>query len=412
MKLSNMMVAAAVAVLAGATAAQIGSGGFQHRPKLKPAAPMQRPVPGGGPQFGDALFGLDAVNLQAFAEGRTEFEAVETPEGGLGPIFNGKSCVECHSAGGTGGASAITVTRFGRVVNGKFDPLDSLGGSLLQRFAIAPEALEHVPAEANLVVQRLTTPLFGAGLIEAIADEDILLNAQRRKPDGVRGRAALVTDVVSGKARVGRFGWKAQQATLLAFAGDAYVNEMGVTSRLFPLENAPNGNAALLARFDKVAGVEDVVDPLTGKGDIDHAADFMRFLAPPPPLRMSLSAAAGGRLFEQIQCSACHLPMMYTGANKIAALSHQPVPLFSDLLLHDMGALGDGIEQGTAKGAEMRTAPLWGLRARAPYLHDGRAKTVSEAIRAHGGEAAASRDRFNKLGAVQLQQLLDYLNAI
>ncbi len=237
-------------------------------------------------------------------------------------------------------------------------------------------------------------------------------SAQRRKPDGLRGRAGLVTDVVSGKTRVGRFGWKAQQATLLAFSGDAYVNEMGVTSRLFLLENAPNGNTGLLARFDKVAGVEDVVDPLTGKGDIDHAADFMRFLAPPPPLRLGISASAGGRLFEQIQCAACHLPMMYTGAHKIAALSHRPVPLFSDLLLHDMGALGDGIQQATAKGAEMRTAPLWGLRARTPYLHDGRAKTVSEAIRAHGGEAAASRDRFNKLSAVQRQQLLDYLNAI
>jgi len=412
MKLSSLMVAAAVVLLAGTTAAQISNGVFQPRPKLKPAAPVQRPIPGGGPQFGDALFGLDPANLQAFVDGRTEFEAAETPEGGLGPIFNGKSCVECHSSGGTGGASAITVTRFGRVVNGKFDPLDHLGGSLLQRFAIDPAVREHVPAEANLVVQRLTPPLFGAGLIEAIADEDILLNAQRRQPDGVQGRAGLVTDVVSGKTRVGRFGWKAQLATLLAFSGDAYVNEMGVTNRFFPVENAPNGNRALLARFDKVADVEDTVDPVTGKGDIDHAADFMRFLAPPPPLRLSASAAAGMRLFEQIRCTACHLPVMYTGANPIAALAHKPVPLFSDLLLHNMGALGDGIEQATAKGAEMRTAPLWGLRARSPYLHDGRAKTVADAIRGHDGEGAASRDRFKNLTAAERAQLLDYLNAI
>ena len=135
----------------------------------------------------------------------------------------------------------------------------------------------------------------------------------------MRGRVSTVVDVASGKNRVGRFGWKAQLATLLTFAGDACVNEMGVTSRLFPLENAPNGNADLLAKFDRVPDVEDAVDPATGKGDIDHAADFMRRLAPPPPLRQSASAAAGGRLFEQMNCTACHTPVLFSGASLVAA---------------------------------------------------------------------------------------------
>ena len=412
MKIISVTLLIAAVSLTGLSAAQINGKLFQPRPKLKPTQPMPRPLPGGGPQFGDALPGLGATQLASFSAGRTEFEAIETPAGGLGPIFNGKSCVECHSAGATGGASTITVTRFGRLVDGKFDPLDHLGGSLLQRFAIDPQALERVPVQANVVAQRLATPLFGAGLIEAIPDEDILLAAQRPQPDGIHGRAAQVDDVASGKSRVGRFGWKAQQATLLSFAGDAYLNEMGVTSRLFPTENAPNGNQALLAKFDLIPGIEDAVDPATGTSDIDHAADFMRLLAPPPPLRQSVSAAAGGRLFQQMQCAACHTPTLFTGANPLTALAHQPVNLFSDLLLHNMGALGDRIAQGTASGAEMRTAPLWGLRARKTFLHDGRAKTVAEAVRAHDGEGAASRTRFNALRAAEQQQVLDFLASI
>ena len=173
------------------------------------------------------------------------------------------------------------------------------------------------------MVKRITTPLFGAGLIEAIDDDTIELNARRRQPDGVRGRVSRVLDVASGTVRVGRFGWKAQQASLLAFSGDAYLNEMGVTSRLFPTENAPNGRADLLAKFDLVPDIEDTIDPATGKSDIDHAADFMRFLAPPPPLRPNADALAGARIFEKAACTACHTPVMFTGSNPVAALSHR-----------------------------------------------------------------------------------------
>jgi CxxC motif-containing protein (DUF1111 family) len=400
------------ALLWCALAAVAAPAPFKHRHKLTPSIVPKHPAPGVTTEFGSPLPGLVAADLADFLEGRDEFEAVETPEGGLGPIFNGSSCAGCHNAGSTGGASEQTVSRFGKLTGGAFDPLTRLGGSLLQSGAIDPAALERVPAEANVMARRLATPLFGAGLIEAIADADIELNATKPRPDGVRGRALKVLDAASGVWRVGRFGWKAQHATLLSFAGDAYVNEMGVTSRLFPVENAPNGRADLLARFDLVPDVEDAVNPETGKGDIDHAADFMRLLAPPQAVRATAASLAGERLFEQARCTACHVPVMYTGAHPAPALAHQPVRLYSDLLLHDMGRLGDRIEQDGAKGREMRTAPLWGLRARAPYLHDGRAATVREAIRQHDGEGAKARQRFEALKPIEQQQLLAFLQSI
>src|SRR5437016_5487155 len=238
---------------------------------------ISRPVPSdsGPAQFGDPLPGLTADQLAAFGAGLEHFQEEDTPESGLGPIFNNVSCVACHSVPAVGGSSAILETRFGRVVNGHFDPLTQLGGSLLQQSAIDPACQEVVPSEANVIAQRQTTPLFGLGLIESIPDGEILLNAAYRKPDGITGRPSIVQDVASGQPRVGRFGWKAQQATLLAFAGDAYLNEVGITSRLFPQENAPNGNAALLAACDTVADIEDQIDPQSGKADIDRLADYM-----------------------------------------------------------------------------------------------------------------------------------------
>jgi CxxC motif-containing protein (DUF1111 family) len=326
--------------------------------------------------------------------------------------MNNVSCVACHSGPATGGSSAILETRFGRISNGHFDPMTEFGGSLLQQLSIDAGCQEVVPLEATVIAQRQSTPLFGLGLIEAIPDYAILQRTNCFKPDGVRGRAAIVLDVVSGQQRVGRFGWKAQQATLLAFAGDAYLNEMGITSRLFPLENAPNGNTNMLALFDAVLDPEDEEDADTHNADIDFLADFMRFLAPPPRLPLTYSARVGQSLFDRVGCAACHTSVMQTGPNIVTALDRKPVPLFSDLLLHDMGALGDGIAQAAAGEREMRTAPLWGLRASAPYLHDGRAATVEDAVRAHDGEAVLARDRFIGLGPVERQQLLDFLNSL
>lgn len=383
-----------------------------NRPKHPPHPPGSSPNGFKPPQLGDPLPGLTKAQVATFLDGKEDFEDAETEAGGLGPIFNRSSCVTCHSAPVTGGASSINVTRFGRVDGGVFNPLASLGGSLQQEMEINSVLHEVVPPEANVVAQRNSTPLFGLGLIEAIPDQEILRNVRRMPLDGVLGKVSKVADAATGKMLIGRFGWKAQQATLLSFAGDAYLNEMGITSRLFPVENAPNGNAQLLAQYDTVVDPEDVVDPATGRGDIDRVADFMRYLGAPPRPPLTNSAAAGRSVFQNTGCAVCHVPLMITGPNKVTALDRQEVWLFSDLLLHDMGSLGDGIGQGTADVRDMKTAPLWGLRVSAPYLHDGRATTVDEAIKAHDGESKAAKDRYLKLNKQQVQQLIDFLMSI
>lgn len=404
-------------LLLATASGQLPHTGKQQSRTLPPSARRDFPpravsIAPGSIQLGDPLPGLTPTQLADFGAGLDEFENQEDIEGGLGPVFNNVSCVSCHNSGGTGGASAVLVTRFGHRDSAVFDALTNLGGSLLQDQAIDASILEQIPAQANVIAHRQSTPLFGLGLIEAIPDAVLIRLEQQSNRDGVSGRAARIYDIADQRQRIGRFGWKNQLATLLSFAGDAYVNEMGITSRLFPEENAPNGDAALLVKFDQVADPEDTVDPVTGKGDIDAAADFMRMIAPPSPLPLSDSAKRGRLIFEQVQCNACHTPSLRTGPSPIAALSYKPVNLYSDLLLHDMGALGDGIEQGDAKANEMRTPPLWGLRVSAPYLHDGRASSIEQAIRAHDGEAINSRRRFEKLSAVQRQQLIDFLKSI
>ena len=380
---------------------------LRPRPVLRPSIPKVNPAK---PLLGDPLAGLTTEQLQLFADGKADFEKSEDVEGGLGPIFNESSCVACHSSGATGGGSARNVTRFGLTKHGKFDSLDALGGSLLQDQAILPVALETVPPEANTIVHRNSTPLFGLGLIDTIPDDAILRNVRKQAMDGVTGKAVVTTDIVSGKSRVGRFGWKAQQTSVLAFAADAYRNEMGVTNRYFPTENAPNGDAAKLAASDFIQDPEDA--PSTGLADFEKVANFMKFLAPPPGVKLTPTAAAGQQLFTVAGCAVCHVPSMMTAPSKEPAFDRKEVRLYSDLLLHDMGSLGDGIVQSPAGAREMRTSPLWGLRYSAPYLHDGRATTVEAAILAHDGEAKVSRERYLKLTPAQKKQLSEFLLSI
>ena len=358
-----------------------------------------------------AIAGLDITRTREFTDGLDEFTKVETAANGLGPIFNDVSCVACHRAGGAGGGSRVFVTRFGKVVDGAFDPMVSEGGPLLQRRSISPEFVERVPLAANVVIRRITPPLFGLGLVEGIPESVIRAGAVA-KGDGIAGKVALVIDPVTGKEGVGRFGWKAQHASLLGFSADAYLNEMGITNRYFPAENAPNGAANLLARADSVLDPEDSANGVTEKGDIDRAADFMRYLAPIPRARATARSAAGERVFGAIGCVKCHTPSMTTGAHPVAALANKRVELYSDLLLHDMGTLGDGMPQGAAGAREMRTAPLWGLRLREVYLHDGRAQTVDAAIREHDGEARIVRDRYVASKEADRAALLEFLGTL
>ena len=360
-----------------------------------------------GVRFGDPLPGSSASELDAFFDGQEEFREIEEAPGGLGPTFNLDGCAACHNRPAVGGGSRIIETRFGWTDNTVFDPLAAQGGSLLQQSSSDPACAEIVPGNANVFAQRQTTPLFGAGLVEAIPDADITARADAETllDAGRAGRAHLVTSVSDAQVHVGRFGWKAQQALLLDFSGDAYVNEMGITNRLFPEENAPNGDLALLALCDDVADPEDVDD------DIDAFTNFMRFLAPPPPRpQLSTRVLRGAQLFDEIGCAFCHYAG-YVAASQSQAIDGQTVNAFSDFLLHDIGT-GDGIVQGDAAGTEIRTAPLWGLRKSAPYLHDGSAVTVTLAIERHAAQGASAADAFRALEPFDRRALLRFLRTL
>ena len=349
------------------------------------------------------LPGLGAQDLAAFEDGLEEFADIETPERGLGPVFNGTSCAECHNRPTIGGSSARFVTRFGRYAAGGFDPMAAEGGSLIQERGITTAtcavAGEVVPPSATVVTRRDSPPLFGAGLIDAIPEERILRLADPtdRNHDGISGRPNMVG------GQIGRFGWKAQIAHLADFAADAYVNEMGITSPTRPEENLPQGGPLVC---------DAVSDPEDDGSNVQAFADFMRLLAPLATSKPTRTARVGKRVFRQLRCNVCHTDKLRTAPGAVRALSAIRVRLFSDLLLHDMGALGDGIEQEGASGQEFRTAPLWGAAASAPYLHDGRAATLEEAIAAHDGEGRPARDGLLALAPSARAALVEFLKSL
>jgi len=366
--------------------------------------------------FGDPLAHLTAAELVLCDSGKADFEAVETvvPDG-LGPVFNEKACVACHLGPGNavGGTINRLETRFGRSSGGAFDPLVNLGGSLLQDHAIGLVAdgftfvPEVVPPEANVVAQRITTPLFGLGLVDAVPDEELLQLArfEAATSPATAGTPSMTTEIRTGLTRVGRFGWKAQNPTLHQFAGDAYLNEMGITNPEFPQENCPQGDCSVL--------VHNPVPALNDDGSgVKKFTDFMTLLAPPPRGGLSLQVLAGSRIFALTGCADCHTPALVTGPSPVRALSRKVFQPFSDFLLHDMGSLGDGIVQGTATGRQIRTAPLWGVRVRTRLLHDGRATSLAAAVLAHDGQGERARNRFAGLSARARDELLAFLNSL
>jgi CxxC motif-containing protein (DUF1111 family) len=381
-------------------------------PLRRPSSPPSPPPP--PPVFGDSLRDLTATQAAAFAAGRTEFATVETVNDGLGPVFNGRSCGECHLAPALGGASRRVVTRIGTRVNGVFDPLTNFGGSLLQDHAIGPPdgsphpfRPERVPPAATIIVHRRTTSLLGLGFVDATPDTTFVVLSQQEaaRGDGTAGRVAQVQNISAGMTTAGKFGWKAQVPTLFQFAGDAYLNEMGITNPQFPNENCPSGDCNELA-FNPRPGLNDTGD------SVQKFADFMMMIAPPPRGPITSDANDGEQVFARIGCGSCHTATLQSGSSAIAALDHKTYHPYSDFLLHDMGSLGDNIDQGDAKGPEMRTAPLWGLRTLQTFLHDSRAQTIEDAIMAHDGQAAGSRNRFNSLGAADRAKLIAFLRSL
>ncbi|HXQ22788.1 MAG TPA: di-heme oxidoredictase family protein, partial [Candidatus Acidoferrales bacterium] len=280
---------------------------------------------------------------------------------------------------------------------------------------------------ANCTAERQATPLFGFGLIEAVADNTFVALAASQ-PTAVRGTVKTVTEF--GRSRVARFGWKDDVATLRNFSGDAYLNEVGISNP----DHTPDRSTCALNQtqfgvlLDAADDPEDAPDA-HGRADVDRFTDFMRALAPPPTLQQNGSAQKGAALFNSLGCGSCHTATLKTAFNPVSfippttggvpvsgslniILSQQTFHPYSDFLLHDMGSLGDGITSGAAGPTMMRTAPLWGVRAKSRLLHDGRAESVTDAINFHDGQGAAARSAFQALPAQQQQHLIDFLNTI
>ncbi len=364
---------------------------------------------------GDPLPGISAVDFSEFRLGLEDFLEVETAEEGLGPAFNGTSCAACHNLPAIGGGAVMLEMRAGNRDDANvFRALNDAGDTLVHMFSIPNHSCQAVlPDEANVVARRAPVPLFGAGLVEAIPDETILSleDPFDRNRDGVSGRAAMVIDVATGERRVGRFGWKSQHATLLAFGADAYRNEMGITNDLFPQESSFGVSQAQMRRCDPIPDPEDIRDPVTRRRGIDNFEAFMKFLAPLARGSIDDTVRNGERVFAAIGCAACHVPSLTTGPSSHPAFHRKAVPLFSDLLLHDVGT-GDGIRQGPAEPDEIRTPALWGLRVRRPLLHDGSAATAEDAIRRHRNEAELARRGFESLSPSDRAALAAFLKSL
>ncbi len=340
---------------------------------------------------GSPIPGLSRDQRQLFQEGMGVFAQPFTPATGLGPLFNANACGECHEdpvPGGPGDEVEVHATAFHA---GSCQFLETHGGPVVQQDA-TPElqALgilrEPIPEGATDTGLRRSPPVFGLGLLDAVSDRTIIALSRIRHQDGVHGRPAILPS-----GRVGRFGRKANTASLTEFNAGAFFAEMGVTNRLHPVEGTIAGQP-----------LPPGVDLLTPEPEIDDAAFraadlFVRFLAPVRPERQTDQTRQGRWLFREINCTSCHIPVLVTGFSRTEALRFKRIRAYSDLLLHDMGEAEADICDGVATPSEFRTQPLMGIRFQEGYMHDGAAETIGDAIQRHGGEAATIRDRFFNL---------------
>ena len=371
-----------------------------------------------GPPF-ETINEDNVVPLGSFNDSRFVFEEVETVADGLGPTYNAQSCRECHQNVVTGGASQVAEHRTGHTFNGGF--FESLGGSLIQSRATAPDIVEHVVPEDTTRTFRMSTNTLGSGYVECISDST-LTAIRDAQPADMRGTTLMVPVLEGdGSARIGRFGWKSQHASLISFASDAYLNEMGITSPLFPDENTSSGRFVGFG-----SGYDPVPEPEDDGIDVSAFANFMRSTKAPPRGPITPDAHFGEKKFNEIGCAICHVSSITTaspgtiingGAFTVPnALGNRTIHPYSDFLLHDIGT-GDGIPfeptpefASTAK--QIHTAPLWGFRTRNRLMHDGLSFTKDEAIQRHGGQAANVTSAFNVLTDFQKAQIMDFLDSL
>jgi CxxC motif-containing protein (DUF1111 family) len=414
-------------------------------------------------QFPEAPTGFDnktngMVDDATHQADQTKFDEIEQLSDGLGPLYNAQSCRECHQSPVSGAASQVTELRVGHQgSDGHFRTPDIpiahgaeviTGRSLVNDRAICPsvafpdkEIQERVPTTETIRTLRISLSLLGDGFVEAIPDQVIIdLSKQQCKTSHgkICGQILYVPIVEApGQMGVGRFGWKDQHASLLSFAADAYINEMGITNRLQPNEITNLCNA--------VAEPNDAPGP-DGLADIDHFARFIRATkAPARDIQVANSAAAkkGLTLFDKIGCATCHVETLTTApaGTKVnggtfvipGALGSVTLHPYSDFLMHDVGT-GDGILQATrehyghqvfqqmsgylskqdfeSSRNKIRTAPLWGVRLRSRLMHDGASTTFFEAIARHSGEAKHVIQQFEKLKRPDQDAIVEFLKSL
>jgi CxxC motif-containing protein (DUF1111 family) len=389
---------------------------------------------------------------------QTKFDEVEQLSDGLGPLYNAQSCRECHQSPVSGGASQVSELRVGHHGPGGHFRTPEIpiahgaetisGRSLVNDRAICPNAAfpnteiqERVPETETIRTFRLSVNLLGDGFVEALADQTLIDLAQQQCKSSHQKICGQVLQVpiveAPGQMSVGRFGWKDVHASLLSFAGDAYLNEMGITNRLQPDEVTKLCNTA--TEPNDTPGAD-------GLSDIDRFARFVRATKAPPrdsELASSAVAKKGNALFDKIGCATCHVETLTTApaGTKInggtftipAALGSVTFHPYSDFLMHDVGT-GDGILQATpehygnkvfqmmsgylskqdfeSSRNKIRTAPLWGVRLRPRLMHDGASLTLADAITRHRGEANHAGEQFEKLKSQDRQAIIEFLKSL
>jgi CxxC motif-containing protein (DUF1111 family) len=378
----------------------------------------------------DAPTGFDNMtnghtSQAVFDANRETFNNVETIADGLGPVYNQNSCVTCHSNPVSGGISQITELRAGHFNGSIF--VDAPGGSLINDQAINAAIQETVPEGNEVRTFRTSLNTLGDGFVEAIAN-GTFTDIRNAQPAGFQGTIISVPVIeAGGQLRIGRFGWKNQQASLLSFASDAYLNEMGITNCAPGEPGAPNNcvnghENTSLGR--SVAAFDTVADPEDDGGDVQAFADFMRSTKAPARGPITAQVNAGSMLFDQMACSFCHTRNITTAAPGTlinggqlavsAALGNKTIHPFGDFMLHDLGT-GDGIVQngGQATRNMVRTAPLWGVRTRTRLMHDGDNVTLNDAILRHGGTGGSfSANNFRNLSPDDKANLIAFLKSL
>ncbi len=376
---------------------------------------MQDQTPAEAPTgFNNQSNGL--VSQEQFDADRAVFDEPKLISDGLGPVYSLNTCSGCHFAE----TSTFATLRAGRFDGNNF--FEHPGGSLIQSSAIDAALQEHVLDGNEVRAFRMSLNLLGDGFVEAISDDTLIAiaNSQPGQSGGrIAGEVVWVPVLEAGGAlRVGRFGWKNQHASLVSFAADEYLDEIGITSPLRPTENTSNGLS--------VAAYDTVPDPEDDGTGVETFARFIRATNAPPRdeyLAATAEARAGEQVFTQVSCNICHTPTITTapagtvmnGGRFIvpAALGDKVIHPFSDFLLHDVGT-GDGIVQngGLSTRNKLRTPPLWGLRTRNRLMHDGQSLSLNSAILRHGGEASQVTSSYQRLRAEQKSQLIAFLKSL